>query len=167
MLAAANTMGRAGEREGDGGAAALIAENGAALGRVCMALLGDAVEVERALEAIARDAGAKAAPPEGVSARGWIFGLARAACATRISKLPRRGGADDAAPRTERLGAREAAPARARLAELRPTERDAAVLHLVGGLDARDVGVACGVDEATARARIGQAMKNLARGGAR
>lgn len=169
-----------GETQGGASAAArLIAEHGATLGRVCMALLGDAAEVERALEQTARDACAREredrGAPEGASARAWIFGLARAACATRLSKAPLRNTnltgprqpEADAPPKTERLGAREAMAARAQLASLKPTEREAVVLHAVGGLDADEVAIACGVDVATARARIAQGMAKLVEGGAR
>ncbi len=170
-----------GETQGGAPAAArLLVEHGATLGRVCMALLGDGAEVERALEQTARDACTREregrGAPGGASARAWIFGLARAACATRLSKAPLRNNTNltgprqpeaDAPPRTERLGAREAAAARAQLAALKPTEREAVVLHAVGGLDADEVAVACGVDVATARARIAQGMAKLVEGGAR
>jgi len=51
---------------------------------------------------------------------------------------------------------------RAMLAELKPTEREAVVLHTIGGLSLADVALACGVDEATARARISRGMVALA-----
>lgn len=167
--------GAQGTTGGTSAAAKLVAEHGAALGRVCMALLGDAAEVERVLEQIAREVVARSPAPDGASARAWVFGLARAACATRMSKLPLRATnhtgprlpEPDAPPRTERLGARDAVPARAMLAKLKPTEREAVVLHSVGGLDAAEVAAACGVDVTTARARIAQGMAKLVEGGAR
>ena len=51
--------------------------------------------------------------------------------------------------------------ARAALGKLKPTEREAVVLHLVGGLDAAQVAEACGVDLATARARIARGVSQL------
>lgn len=158
--------GREGGKRGGSAAAELLAEHGAGLARVCMALLGDAKEVERVLEQIAREAGAEREVPPAGEARGFLFGLARAACATRHSKLPLRGTQltgppAPEPPATERLGARDAKPARALLAKLRPTEREAVVLHAVGGLSADEVAVACGIDGETARTRIAQGMLRL------
>jgi RNA polymerase sigma-70 factor, ECF subfamily len=144
--------------------ARLLAEHGAAIARVCMALLGDAREVERVLEAVAREVGAKK-PADGASERGWIFGIARAQCANQLSKVPLRAVTHATGPVTERLGAKTATPARDALAKLKPTEREAVVLHTVGRLDVGDVAFACNVDIATARARISQGMQKLAEGG--
>lgn len=145
--------------------ARLVAEHGAAIARVCMALLGDAREVERVLEAVARDAGAKS-PPAGTSERAWIFGIARVQCANQMSKVPLRSVTQATGPVTERLGAKAATPARAALAKLKPTEREAVVLHAVGGLDLEEVAAACNVDVATARSRISQGMQKLVEGSA-
>jgi RNA polymerase sigma-70 factor (ECF subfamily) len=135
-----------------------------------MALLADACEVERVLEQVARDAGSKS-PPEGVTERAWIFGLARAHCAQQMSKVPLRAvtqatGPMPEGPRTERLGATAATPARAVLAKLRPTEREAVVLHTVGGLDVEEVAAACNIDVATTRSRISMGMQKLVEGSA-
>jgi DNA-directed RNA polymerase specialized sigma24 family protein len=125
------------------------------LGRVCMALLGDRDAAEKALERVAREAGGK--PEERTLVT--LLGLARIACATQLSKLPLK---KDEAPTTERIGAVEdAANARATLGSLKPTEREAIVLHLVGGLDVADVAKACNVDEQTARQRIARGMSQL------
>ncbi|MCW5837913.1 MAG: RNA polymerase subunit sigma, partial [Labilithrix sp.] len=53
------------------------------------------------------------------------------------------------------------APARAALARLKPTEREAVVLCLVGGLEAADVAAACGVDLGTAKTRIARGVEQL------
>lgn len=150
-------------QDGEGtrtGLVALVEEHGAALGRVAMALLGDAAAVERVLEQVVRD-GAKP-PTDGVRSRAWLFGLVRAASAAQISKLPlrTRGPTSGEAPGPE-------AVARAELARLRPTEREAVVLSLVGGLDAAEVAVACNVDVTTARARIANGLQELAARGGR
>jgi RNA polymerase sigma-70 factor, ECF subfamily len=144
--------------------ACLLVEHGAAIARVCMALLGDAREVERVLEAVAREIGAKR-PADGMSERAWVFGIARAQCANQLSKVPLRAMTHATGPVTERLGAKSATPARDALARLKPTEREAVVLHTVGGLDVSDVALACNVDVATARSRISQGMQKLAEGG--
>jgi len=139
----------------------LLSEHGAALARVCMALLGDAKEVERVLEQVAGDLAAKREEPT----KATLFGLARAACAVQLSKIPlrsRHGGAEAPdAPKTERMGAADAIPARALLAKLKPTEREALVLHAVGGLTVDEVAEACGTDVAAARSRIAQGMSRL------
>lgn len=148
---------------GDAGRAGLSAHL-PLLGKVAMALVGDAGRVELALEKVAREA-AQSAAPEGVETRVWLLGLVRSACATQLSQLPIRTrpleGASDGAPRTERLGAGLAAPARASLAALKPTEREAVVLALVAGLEAKDIAAACSIDLATARKRLGRGLELL------
>lgn len=144
--------------------ASLLAEHGAAIARVCMALLGDAREVERVLEAVAREAGARKSA-DGASERAWLFGIARVQCANMLSKVPLRAVTHATGPVTERLGAKAATPGRDALAKLKPTEREAAVLFAVGGLDLEEVAVACNVDVATARSRISQGMQKLVEGG--
>lgn len=152
------------EGQGRSAGAKAIGAHGAAIARVCMALLGDAREVQRVLEQIARAAGSRV-PAEGASERGWIFGIARTECANQLSKVPLRAVTHATGPVTERLGAQAATPARSALARLKPTEREAVVLHTVGGLDVEEVAVACNVDVATARSRISQGMQKLVEGG--
>lgn len=144
---------------GEGAAAAAIREHGAVLARVCMALLGDAEAATSALERVAREAAERDVPADR-SPKVFLLGLAHRACTTHLSKMPSRR---DEAPATERMGdAAAAAEARAALAKLRPTEREAVVLHLVGGLDAAEVAAACGIDPKVARERIARALVQLA-----
>jgi DNA-directed RNA polymerase specialized sigma24 family protein len=135
----------AGEEKNE--AATLFQEHAATLGRVAMALVGDAAAAERVLEAVARDLGRARSPDH---PRAWLLGRVRAACAVVPAPLPVR----DAQVRTERLGASEAIAARGALASLRPTEREAVVLRLVGGLDTDEIAIACNVDVPTARERL-------------
>lgn len=136
-----------------------LREHGAALGRVCMALLGEHAAVEAALERVARAAGDKGLPTDR-GAKVFLMGLAHRACTAQMSKAPSRR---DEAPAPERTGAAAAASeSRAALAKLRPTEREAVVLHLVGGLTAVEVADACGVDAKVARERIRRALSQLA-----
>lgn len=154
------------EGKGSSKSASLIAEHGSVIARVCMALLGDAREVERVLEVVARDAGAKR-PDDATSPareRAWLFGIARTQCANQLSKVPLRAMTHATGPVTERLGAKAATPARDALAKLKPTEREAVVLFSVGGLEVEEVAFACNVDVATARARIAQGMQKLMEG---
>ena len=149
----------AGDRTDEPRGAAAIREHGAVLGRVCMALLGDAGAAEWALERVAAEAGAaKVDDSKDILAR--LMGMVRAACANQLSKPPIR---TDRAPETapERRPQGEATLARAALGELKPTEREAVVLHIVGGLDAAHVAEACGIDLATARSRIARGVAQL------
>jgi DNA-directed RNA polymerase specialized sigma24 family protein len=51
--------------------------------------------------------------------------------------------------------------ARTAVGKLKPTEREAVVLHMVGGLDAVQVAEACGIDLETARLRIARGVSQL------
>jgi RNA polymerase sigma-70 factor (ECF subfamily) len=56
---------------------------------------------------------------------------------------------------------RRAEAARALLAKVRPTEREALLLRYEAGLSYREVGEACGVDEAAARKRVSRGLARL------
>jgi RNA polymerase sigma-70 factor (ECF subfamily) len=51
--------------------------------------------------------------------------------------------------------------ARAALAKLKPSEREAVVLRFEAGLSFRELAIACGVDEAAARKRVSRALSRL------
>lgn len=149
------------EQRGDNGQGAVaqaIREHGMSIARVCMALLGDRGLVESALERVAKEAGDKGLPADR-SAKVFLMGLAHRACTALMSKTPFR---KDEAPATERTGdVAAASDARATLAQLKPTEREALVLQVVGGLDVKDVAAACGIDPKVARERIGRALGQI------
>jgi RNA polymerase sigma-70 factor (ECF subfamily) len=147
----------AGDRTEEPRGSAVMREHGALVARLCMALLGDAAAAETALERVAREAGAHKFE-DGKDARTTLIGIARAACANQLSKLPIRTAAWGGA---EPPKGAAAANARAALGKLKPTEREAVVLHLVGGLDAAQVAEACGTDLATARGRIARGIAQL------
>lgn len=155
------------------GATALCArEHGAALGRLCMAMLGDQGEAEEvAQEAlIAAHAGMGSFRFEG-SIRAWLYGIARRMCAKRIAKRTRRAQLlhlvhdADAPPGPHDLAARRERALRVRsaLEQLKPTEREALLLRYQGGLDFRDVAAACGIEEAAARKRASRGLASLRR----
>ena len=50
---------------------------------------------------------------------------------------------------------------RAALERLKPSERDAVVLRYDGGLAYREIGEACGIDEAAARKRVSRALARM------
>lgn len=121
-----------------------------------MALLGEAAAAERALERVAAEAGsARFEASEDLLVR--LLGMARVACSNQLSKLPIRSMSAGIAP----ASSSEAALARSGLGRLKPTEREAVVLHVVGGLDAAQVANACGIDLTTARTRIARGVSQL------
>lgn len=156
----------------------LFNDHAAVLGRVAMALVGDAARAEAVLEQVARDARARTSG-EGQLDLVVLLGLVRRACAVHLSRLPLRKHSTvpmEEAPRTERIGVAqdrspartdadapqgEAIAARIALAALKPTEREALVLCFVGGLDAADIARACDVDLGTAKTRIARGIQEL------
>ena len=147
-------------------AALLVDEHATAIGRACMALLGSRSEAEDVLQEtlmVALD-GLASFRGDG-SLRAWLLSVARRRCAQRLeararerevkqSLAPPQAGAS-----AERLSM--AARARRLLAEIRPTEREALVLRFAAGLSYREVGHACGIDEATARKRASRGLARL------
>ena len=157
----------AGDRTDEPRGAAAIREHGAVLGRVCMALLGNAAAAERALERVAAEAGA-AKLEDGKDVVVRLMAMVRIACANQLSNVPIRTASGtrspeppEPAPETARDRSPEPALARASLGKLKPTEREAIVLHIVGGLDAAQVAEACGIDLVTARGRIARGVAQL------
>jgi RNA polymerase sigma-70 factor (ECF subfamily) len=177
-------LGVHGPAEVDGGDAAIVAAirrgerraalalcarcHGAALGRVCMALLGSQAEADDAVQEtlLAAHAGFEGFRGEG-SLRAWLFGIARRRCA-RV--LERRGATDsplESADTDLRLAdelldvRRRAETARALLARVKPSEREALLLRYTAELSFREVGEAVGIDEATARKRVSRALARL------
>jgi DNA-directed RNA polymerase specialized sigma24 family protein len=146
----------AGDRSDEPRGVAVLREHGPLLARVCMALLGDAAASERALERIAAEAGS-ARVGFGDDAKVRLLSMARVACSTQLSKLPIRTAAGVAPPGPTTASA----AARGELGRLKPTEREAVVLHVIGGLDAAQVAAACGIDATTARTRLARGLAQL------
>lgn len=144
-----------------------MGEHGSAVGRLCMALLGSQAEADDAVQDtfVAAHAAFDGFRGEG-SLRAWLFGIARRRCARA---LERRGARREEATEPEHApGAdellearRRADTARALLAEVRPSEREALLLRYVGELSFREVAEACGIDEAAARKRVSRALARL------
>lgn len=135
-----------------------------------MAFLGSQAEAEEAVQEtlLAAYDGFAQFRGEG-SLKAWLFGIARRVCARRVETRVRReqrlrlihGDAD--APDADALLAlrRRAERVRQSLEDLKPSERDAVVLRYDGELSFREVAVACGVDEPTARKRVSRALERL------
>ncbi|MEZ4224342.1 MAG: RNA polymerase sigma factor [Polyangiaceae bacterium] len=147
-----------------------VRHHGTAIGRLCMALTGSASEAddltqETLLDAHAGFAGFRA---DG-SLRAWLFTIARRKCARHIERTSRQRSrlrlVVDAsrADTTEDLVVRRqrAERARAMLEQIRPSEREAIWLRYGGELSFREVGDACGIDEAAARKRVSRALCRL------
>jgi len=154
----------AGERER--AAALLVDEHGTTIGRACMALLGSQSEAEDVLQEtlLAALDGLAGFRGEG-SLRAWLLSVARRRCAKRLEARTRERdfkqslAAPEAASSPERLSM--AARARRLLDEIRPTEREALVLRFAAELSFREVGEACGIDEAAARKRVSRGLLRL------
>ena len=145
--------------------------HGAVLGRLCMALLGRQADAEEALQETLLQA-YRAMPgyrAEG-TVRAWLFGIARRVCARRLEarvqgarRLQLVHDADRPAALPDALveAAHRAATVRGALERLTPTEREAVLLRYEADLSFREVGLACGIDEATARKRCSRGLDRL------
>ena len=141
--------------------------HGASLGRLCMALLGSQAEADDAVQEtlMAAHAAFDGFRGDG-SLRAWLYGIARRRCARSLEQ--RKAGERGAAQPTPEASTEElvetrrrAEQARALLATVRPTEREALLLRYLGELSFREVGEACGIDEAAARKRVSRALARL------
>jgi RNA polymerase sigma-70 factor (ECF subfamily) len=154
---------------------ACVREYGGKLGQFCFSLLGSQEEAEEALQETLLGAyrGMASFRGEG-SPKGWLYGIARRQCARRLEL--RRGqrkaqlqlvvergstAGSVAAPEDLLRQQRRAASVRRALALLKPSEREAIVLRYQAELSYRDVGIAVGVEEATARKRVSRALESL------
>jgi RNA polymerase sigma-70 factor (ECF subfamily) len=144
--------------------------HGAAIGRLCMALVGTQAEAEDlAQETLLAAHDAFEDFRGDGSIRAWLFAIARKKCARHLERRVRResrlrlvhdatrtDAADDQFHRRQR-----AERARAALEQIRPSEREAVVLRYAAELSFREVGEACGIDEAAARKRVSRALARL------
>lgn len=144
--------------------------HGVALGRLCMAFTGSQAESEELVQEtlIAALAALPSYRGEG-TVRAFLFTIARRLAARHMEIGRRREarlrlvhdveqGADAAEFASD---CEQADRARAALARLKPSERDAVVLRFQGELSFREVAEACGVDEAAARKRVSRALGRL------
>ena len=140
------------------------------LGRLCMAFTGSQAESEELVqETLIAAYGAFAQFRGDGSVRAWLFGIARRICGRHTELRQRResrlklvhdtGRGLDAAELS--LLRERAERARAALAKLKPSEREAVVLRYEAELSFREVAEASGVDEAAARKRVSRALARL------
>ena len=151
--------------------AACAREHGAALGRLCMALLGDQGEAEETVQETLL-AAYDAFPSyrgEG-SLRAWLLGIARRLCARRLTKRLRRqrrlqlvhdAGTEATLPDDLVERRARARRVRAALEALKPSDREAVLLRYGSDLSYREIAAICGVDEVAARKRTSRALMKL------
>jgi RNA polymerase sigma-70 factor (ECF subfamily) len=145
--------------------------HGAALGRLCMALLGRQAEAEEAVQETLLAACRAMGDWRGDgTVRAWLFGIARRQCARRYEQGAREGRAarlveEDArggeSPAASVIAIRRAVAVREALEALKPSEREALVLHYQAGLSFGEIARACGIDEAAARKRASRGLARL------
>jgi RNA polymerase sigma-70 factor (ECF subfamily) len=153
-------------KDRDAAAALLVEAHARAIGRTCMALLGSQSEAEDALQEtlLAALDGLESFRGEG-TLRAWLLSVARRRAARRLATRTRERdvqqalAAPEAGPSAERLSM--ARRARQLLDEIKPTEREALVLRFAAELSFREVGQACGIDEAAARKRVSRGLARL------
>ena len=147
--------------------AACAREHGAIVGRLCMALLGSQADADEAVqETLLRAHRAMASWRGEGTIKAWLCGIARHVCAHAL-ETRRRGrealelvpSADEA--RDDFAARRQSRVIRDALARLRPSERDALVLHYVADLSHREIAREHDIDEATARKRCSRALARL------
>ena len=141
--------------------------HGRSVGRLCMALLGSQAEADDAVQDtfVAAHGAFDGYRGDG-PLRAWLFAIARRRCARALERRGRAPETErdrDEAPRADELIAarQRAETARALLAEVRPSEREALLLRYVGELSFREVAAACGIDEPAARKRVSRALARL------
>jgi RNA polymerase sigma-70 factor (ECF subfamily) len=144
--------------------------HGASIGRLCMAMVGSSSEADDLVQETLLDAHAGFAGFRGDgSVRAWLLAIARRKCARHLERTARRQSRlrlvhdSDRGDSTEEMieRRRRAERARTALSTIRPSEREALVLRYASELSFREVGVACGVEEATARKRVSRALAKL------
>lgn len=159
--------------EGDAHAAiaACARVHGAAIGRLCFLLLGAQSEADEAAQETMLAAYHAASSYRGEGpARAWLFGIARRVCAQRLVVRERQARrrvllGDDGARGVDASELHDEkereANVRAALAGLPQTDRELLALRFEGEQSFRDIADSLGIDEATARKRVGRALARL------
>jgi RNA polymerase sigma-70 factor, ECF subfamily len=146
---------------------------GRALGRLCMAFTGSQAEAEELVQETLLATHQSFAEFRGEGTiRAYVFGIARRKCARYLETRARRTSrlklvhelqAPDSSEDVHKqmLTKQRAEQARSALETLRPSEREALLLRYQAELSFREVGLAAGCDEATARKRVSRAIARL------
>lgn len=158
-------------REGDfrEATARLAREHGAAVGRLCMAMLGNQAEAQEVAQEIflAAYQGMDKFRAEG-SARAWLFGIARRQCARRIERGPKRhlelvadSHADSATSDEGLREERRRESLQKHLSTLKPSEREVLLLRFSGDMSFGEIALLMEITEASARKRASRALARL------
>jgi RNA polymerase sigma-70 factor (ECF subfamily) len=139
-------------------------EHGAALGRFCMAVLGDQAEADDALREtlVAAHDAFPSFDDDGV--RTWLFGVAHRMCARRLeargdsAREPGDESDDENLSDDLLKKSRRARPLRRLLSHLQPVERDIVILRYQSGLGYRDIAEIFSVDEQSVRKMASRAL---------
>jgi RNA polymerase sigma-70 factor (ECF subfamily) len=154
------------------GAIALAARvHGAPIGRLCFLLLGSQGEADEAAQEALVSAFHAAGSYRGEgSARAWLFTIARRTCAQRLEVRTRQArrrellqvappATDDASTLHEE--AELAASVRVGIDSLAPADREILALRYEADQSFKEIAIALGIDEATARKRASRALSRL------
>ena len=147
-----------------------VNRHGASIGRMCMALLGSQADADEVLQETLLAAHRSMASYRGEgTVRSWLFGIARRQCARHLEKkqksqshlrlVPDPPSGDD--PERTLATKQRAERVRDALARLKPTEREALVLHYQAELGFREIASICGIEEAAARKRASRGLHRL------
>jgi RNA polymerase sigma-70 factor (ECF subfamily) len=140
---------------------------GDVIGRLCLALVGVHADAERLVEEVLLAAYDSAPNHRGkTSLRGWLFGIARSKCAKHLESRARhdvkpRSLPAPAANRNDGDTSQPAHRARAALAAVKPSEREALVLRFSADLTFQEIAAAIRTDDATARQRVSRGLARL------
>jgi RNA polymerase sigma-70 factor, ECF subfamily len=143
---------------------------GAALGRLCMAMVGSqAVAEELAQETFLIAFGSLGTWRRESTLRAWLFGIARKKCLKHLETHRRQAGklylikTEESAAGVDELLIRrlEAERARAALHDVPPTEREAVILRFAGELSFEEVAAISGIEEPAARKRVSRGVAKL------
>jgi len=143
---------------------------GAAIGRLCMAMLGSQSDAEEVAQETLLAAHKTMSNYRGDgSVKAWLFGIARRQCARylerNVGKHKHLRVVDEptaeSGPDSELATARRAASVRAALALLKPSERETLILRYQAELSFREIAAACGIEEAAARKRASRGLQHL------
>jgi RNA polymerase sigma-70 factor (ECF subfamily) len=143
--------------------------HGAVLGRLCMAMLGSQQDAEEVVQETLIAAHSAMAKYRGDgSVKAWLYGIARRQCARHLERRKRAQRRLELVPEDADGGPaglfakkRRARAIRDALDKLKPSERDALLLRYQAGLSYREIGQACGIEEATARKRASRGLDRL------
>lgn len=143
-------------------------QHGPAIGRLCLAMLGErALAEEAAQDTLLAAYQSFPSYRREAPVRAWLLGIARKKCLRLREQRQRQlqWVAEPPPPATDAeallLEKHRAERARAALAEIRPTEREALLLRYQSGLSYEAIASVCAVDTAAARKRVSRGLWRL------